>query len=578
MSQLISRRSLLGSSIKVGVGLVVLKQFSLGPINVLAFSNETAQQSERFQAAFKRLDEFIARHMQETGAPGMTLALASRDGVVRVSQYGFADLKSTQRVGPQTLFEIGSISKSFVGVAILQAAEEGKIDLHKPITSYLPWLKIESAFPPITAHHLLTHSAGLSGVPLLMRVAAKTLRTGWAPGTRFLYSNIGYVLLGFLLEAVDKRPFGESLRKRVLEPLGMNATDPIITNQTRDRLAVGYAPLHPDRPFPLRGKLGEAPWIEVPEAAGSVASTPGDMIAYMRMLLNRGAGPRSRILSEKSFELLVQPAIKAPFRGEEASYGYGLWVSEINGHRLLRHTGGMVAFSSSMFIDMTAGLAAFASVNANLQGYRPVLVTRYALDLLNAAVAGQELPAMPPPPPSPDVIKNATEYAGTYTSADGNKLTLVAQGERLMLDHQGQQIVLEQAGRDRFIVKHPSFDSFALGFGREGAVVVEAFHGPTWWTSERYTGPKTFDYPKEWDAFVGRFQSDSPWYGSTRVIIKKGKLTLDGEASLAQLEPGVFKFEGDPVGLERITFDTIIDGKAIHSSYSGIDFYRTFTP
>jgi hypothetical protein len=217
-------------------------------------------------------------------------------------------------------------------------------------------------------------------------------------------------------------------------------------------------------------------------------------------------------------------------------------------------------------------------VNANLQGYRPVLVTRYALDLLNAAAASQELPSMPPPPPSLDVIKNAAEYAGAYTSADGSKLTLVAQGERLMLDHEGQRIVLEQAGRDRFIVKHPSFERFTLGFGREGALVVEAFHGSTWWTNERYTGPKTFEYPKEWDAFVGRFQSDSPWYGSTRVIIRKGKLTLDGEAPLAQVEPGVFKFEGDPIGLERITFDTFIDGKAIRSSYSGIDFYRTFTP
>jgi CubicO group peptidase (beta-lactamase class C family) len=578
MSQVISRRSLLNHGLKAGVGLVVLKEFSLGPVNVFAYSNQSNPQTERFQAAYKKLDEFIARHMQEHGAPGMTLALASRDGLLRVSHYGFADLKTAQRVGPQTLFEIGSISKSFVAVALLQAAEEGKVDLNKPITSYLPWLKIESTFAPITAHHLLTHSAGLSGVPLLIRVAAKPLRTGWAPGTRFLYSNIGYVLLGFLLEAVDKKPFAEILGKRVLEPLGMISTDPVITNTTRERLAVGYTPLHPDRPFPLRGRLAEGPWLEVPEAAGSIASTPADMVAYMRMLLNRGAGPRTRVLSEKSFELLIQPAIKAPFRGEEATYGYGLWVSEINGHQLLRHTGGMVAFSSAMFVNMTAGFAAFASVNASLQGYRPVAVTRYALDLLNAANANQELPPIPPAPPSPEVIKNAAEYAGRFTSADGRKLVLVAEGEQLLLEHESKRIVLEQAGRDRFIVKHPAFESFALSFGREGAVVVEAFHGADWWTNERYSGPKTFEHPKEWDAYVGRFQSDSPWYGSTRVLIRKGKLALDGEVPLQQVEPGAFKFEGDPIGLERIAFDTFLDGKAIHASYSGIDFYRTFTP
>ncbi|HEY5883597.1 MAG TPA: serine hydrolase domain-containing protein, partial [Pyrinomonadaceae bacterium] len=521
MSQLISRRSLLGHGVRAGVGLVVLKQ--LGPIEVLAFSHQPTQQSNRLNSAYQKLDEFIARHMQETGAPGMTLALASRNGLLRISHYGFADVKAGQRVGPQTLFEIGSISKSFVGVALLQAAEEGKVDLNKPIATYLPWVKINSAFPPITAHHLLSHTAGLSGVPLLMRVAAMPLPTGWAPGERFLYSNIGYVLLGYLLEAVDKRPFAESIRQRILEPLDMKSTEPIITTSIRPKLAVGYAPLLSDRPFPLRGKIAEAPWVEVAEAAGSVASTPGDMVAYMRMLLNRGAGPRSRVLSEKSFELLIQPVIKAPFRGEDATYGYGLWTSDVNGHQLLRHTGGMVAFSSSMYVDMTSGFAAFASVNANLQGYRPVTVTRYALDLLNAATANEALPPLPPPPPSPEIVKNAADYAGTYTSADGRKLVLVAKGERLLLEHDGQQIVLEQAGRDRFVVKHPAYDRFALGFGREGAQVVEAFHGPDWWTNERYTGPKTFDYPKEWDAYVGRFNSDSPWYGSARMVIRKGK-------------------------------------------------------
>ena len=577
MSQLISRRSLLSHSLKAGVGLIVLNEFSLSPVNVLA-STQSNQQTERFKAAFQKLDQFIARHMQETGAPGMTLALASRDGLLRISQYGFADIKAGQRVGPQTLFEIGSISKSFVGVALLQAAEEGKVDLHKPIATYLPWVKVESAFAPLTAHHLLTHTAGLSGVPLLMRVASRPLRTGWAPGTRFLYSNIGYVLLGFLLEAADKRPFAESIRKRILEPLGMSSTDPIITNSTRERLAIGYAPLHPDRPFPLRGKIAEAPWIEVAEAAGSIAATPADMVAYMRMLLNRGAGPRGRVLSEKSFDLLIQPAIKAPFRGEDATYGYGLWTSDMNGHQLLRHTGGMVAFSSSMYVDMTAGLAAFASVNANLQGYRPVTVTRYALDLLNAATANEELPPLPPPPPSPEVIKTASDYAGTFTSADGRKLVLIAQGEQLLLEHNGQRIVLEQAGRDRFIVKHPAFERFALGFGREGATVVEVFHGADWWINERYTGPKTFEYPKEWNAYVGRFQSDSPWYGSSRLVIRKGKLLLDGEAPLAEVEPGTFRFDGNPIGLERITFDAIVDGKAIHMNFSGIDSYRTYTP
>lgn len=574
---MISRRALLKNGFNAGLGIVVLNQLAGLTRPVLASSRDYQQVSDRFRPAFKLLDRFIARHMSENGAPGMTLALSDRHGLLRSSQYGFADLKTGLKVGPETLFEIGSVSKSFVGMAIVQLAEEGKLDLRKPVTAYLPWLKIESSYAPFSTHHLLSHTSGLSGVPLLMHVAATTLRVGFEPGTRFVYCNIGYVLLGFILEAIEKRPFAEIIRKRVLDPLNMTASAPVIANSIRERVAVGYGPLKPDRPFPLRGKLGEAPWIEVPEAAGSIAATPNDMGNYLQMLLSRGAGPKERVLSEKAFALFTKPVIKAPFRGEEASYAYGLWVSDVNGHTFLRHTGGMVAFSSAMYADVTDGFAAFASVNARLAGgYRPVAVTKYALELLSAASRRQALPEPPPPQPAPDKIKNAVDYAGIFTSQNGKKLVLSSQGERLILEHNGRHIVLEQAVRDRFIVKDPDFDLFTLGFGREKELVVEAFHGSDWWTNERYSGPRNFEYPKEWEAFTGHYRSDSPWYGSTRLVIRKGRLRVGGDQPVTQIEPGVFRPDGDGTA-DRIVFDTLVDGKAMHMNYSGIDFYRAFT-
>ncbi len=572
MGKLISRRTLLGNGIKTSIALIALRDAR----TVVASARET-EANGKFQPAFQRLDEFIARHMNETGAPGMTLALADQKGLLRESQYGFADVKSQLKVSPQTLFEIGSISKSFVALAILQLVDEGKLDLHKPVQGYLPWLKIESEFKPITTHHLLSHTAGLSGVPLLNRVASTTLRTGSEPGAQFLYSNIGYDLLGFLVEAVDQRPFAESLQVRVLDLLGMNSSAPIITSAIRRQLAVGYAPLQDDRPFPLRGVLGEAAWVEVSEAAGSVAATAKDMSAYLQMLLNRGVGRRGRVISEQSFKLLTKPVIKAPFRGEESNYGYGLWTSEVNGHRLLRHTGGMVAFSSAMYADISDGFAAFASVNASLRGYRPVAVTRYALDLLSAVANEKDLPVLPPAQPVPTQVKNAGDYAGVYTSPTGAKLTLSNQGEQLVLEHKNRHIMLEQVGRDRFIVKDPDFELFVLGFGREKDQVVEAFHGADWWTNERYAGPKNFDFPKDWETYTGRYKSDSPWYGGTRLVIRKGRLLIDGEQPLLQISPGVFRPEGGSTA-DRMVFDSVMNGKASHFNYSGIDFYRIYTP
>ena len=565
--------------LKAGVALVLLDHFSGIARPVFAASTTYPHVADRFQAAYQRLDEFVARHMNEVGAPGMTVALADRTGLLRASQYGFADLKAGIKVQPDTLFEIGSISKSFVAIAILQLADEGKLDLNKPVKDYLPWLKVDSGYAPFTTHHLLSHSAGLSGVPLLMRVAATTLRVGFEPGTKWLYSNIGYVLLGFLLESLEKRTFAEIMRRRVLDPLDMNRSAPVISAAIRDRIAVGYGPLKIDRPFPPHGKLAEAPWVDVVEAAGSIAATGTDMSNYLRMLLNHGVGAKGRVLSDKAFELLTKPVIKAPFRGEDASYAYGLWVSDKDGHTLLRHTGGMVAFTSAMYADTTDGLAAFASVNASLSGsYRPVAVTRYALELLSAAAKNKELPAPPPPPPATDKIRNAADYAGTFNATDGSKLVLTSDGDKLLLQHAGAAIILEQAAPDLFFVKHPDWDLFLLGFGREQGKVVESFHGARWWTNEHYSGPKTFQYPPEWDAYTGHFHSDSPWYESTRLVIRKGQLLVEGLQPLGPIEPRVFRVAGQSIDVDRVVFDSIIEGRAMRATYSGIEFFRALTP
>jgi CubicO group peptidase (beta-lactamase class C family) len=577
----LSRRQLLGNGIKAGAGLVALRQLGFGRG---AFVASTVQRdAPRYAAAYQRLDEFVVRHLSEVGAPGLTLSLVDRNGPLRSSQYGFADVKAGIKVAPQTLFEIGSISKSFVAIAVLQLAEEGKIDLQKPVTTYLPWLKFDSKFSPITTHHLLSHTSGLSGVPLLNRVVATTLRVGFEPGTQWVYSNIGYAILGFLIEAIDKKTFAESMRQRVLLPLGMNSSAPVISNEIRDRIAIGYGPLRPDRPFPVKGQLVEAPWLEVSEAAGSIAATADDMSNYLYMLLHRGAGPKARVLSEKAFDLFTKPVIKSPFRGEDASYAYGLWVSDTNAHTLLRHTGGMVAFSSAMYADVTEGIAAFASVNASRLpgGYRPIAVVRYALALISAASQGKDLPDAPPPPPASTSIKNAADYTGTFTlaSAAGHrKLVLTSEGDQLTLNYAGSRIILEPAGRDTFFVKHPDFELFFLGFSREKDVVVEAFHGDDWWTNERYAGPKKFDYPKDWDAYTGHFHSDSPWYGSVRVVIRKGELLVGGDQPMAAIEPRVFRPAGDPSDADRLVFDTFANGQALRMTFSGIEFFRAFTP
>ena len=127
---------------------------------------------------------------------------------------------------------------------------------------------------------------------------------------------------------------------------------------------------------------------------------------------------------------------------------------------------------------------------------------------------------------------------------------------------------------------HADFALFLLGFGRDGGKVIEAFHGPDWYPGERYTGPRTFDHPREWDAYPGHYRTPNPWEPSFRIVARKGRLiflTAEGEEAITPLEGGLFRV-GEDYSAERLRFDSILDGKALQANLSGIPYGRFFTP
>jgi CubicO group peptidase (beta-lactamase class C family) len=551
-----------------------------------------------FEEAFKRLDPFIEQKMRVTNVPGMAVAVTDRERLLRVSTYGFADVAAQARVTPEMLFEIGSIGKSFTSIALLQLREEGRLNVHEPVTRYLPWFEVQSEHEPITLHHLMSHTASITMGPEFpgeARYEVWALRETEAaapPGTYYHYSDAGYKTLGVVLEELLRQPYGDIIQERILDPLGMTATVPIITNETRKRLAVGYEGFYDDRPLPRGRPFAPATWLEHAEGAGSIASTPADMATYLRMLMNRGQGPRGRILSEGSFDLMMQRVIEAKEEGEGSFYGYGLGIRESDGHTTIGHGGGMVGYYSYMLADMDDGLGVVVLMNGP-GGQSDEEIANLALKLWRAALHDQELP--PVPPIDPAKVESAAEYAGTYQDrpavrqahqphrrkAGARVLTLVAEGERLILRYGDERVVLERRGPDRFYVNHADFALFLLRFEREKGKVVKAFHGPDWYANEQYAGPMTFDYPEEWDAYPGHYRSHNPWLTNFRVVRRKGALALihpsGNEEPLVPLGDGIFRVGEEERSPERIRFDTILNGQALRANLSCGDYYRTFT-
>ena len=306
-----------------------------------------------------------------------------------------------------------------------------------------------------------------------------------------------------LAEAVGK-PYPAIIQERILDPLGMTASVPAITHETRRRLAVGYTPLYDDRPYRPSDPLVPATWLETDTGDGSIAATAGDLAAYLRMLLNRGQGPHDRLLSAESFALMTTPVIEDE---PGSAYGYGLSLREIDGHACIGHGGGMVGYHSALLGDQDDGLGVVVLVNG--PPHRLNETARFALACLRAANRDEAPPPLPPAP-DPTRIGNAADYAGTYRD-DARVLKFVADGSRLVLECGGSRLMLESAGEDCFLVDHPDFALFPLRFGRDGGRVVEATHGPDWYRGERYDGPTSFDAPAEWSAYVGHYRAHNPW-------------------------------------------------------------------
>jgi len=173
------------------------------------------------------LRSYVEDVLEAQGFPGFAVAVTDRDRLVASEVFGYANLDARTPVSRGTYFELGSIGKTFTAVVFLQLREEGLIGLDEPVTSYLPWFEARSGHAPITIHHLLTHSSGLmigadqSGSSRFDVWALRETETGFPPGTRYLYSNIGYRTLGLVVEEVTGLPYPEAPRRRILEPLGL---------------------------------------------------------------------------------------------------------------------------------------------------------------------------------------------------------------------------------------------------------------------------------------------------------------------------------------------------------------------
>ena len=520
------------------------------------------------QKALKALAAYADLHRAEWGIPGMTLAVVTRDGFEGVVTSGLADVDKNIPVGPDHLFQIGSISKMFTALAAWSLIDEGKLSPDQKLADALKGLSVRGG-KAITLQHLLNHTSGLPADSAIFPEGG--LWTGFEPGTSWSYSNSGYALAGMMAETAGGKLNFELVDERILKKLGMTQSVAAMHVADRHRYAQGYEPALTDRLNPRPSPMTPTPWVDSDSPAGCVAATAGDMAKFLRFLLGLAEGKGGPVLSDDAARRFLADPVEG--WGPGAKYGNGVARIELDGRKYLHHTGGMVSFCSALHLDADAGVAAFASANIHYSlNYRPVRVSTYACELLRAVKSGTPAPA--PKPPSIALEKPET-FAGRFVSAAGDAFEVAAVNGQLRLSRDGRDSLLQQAAGALFATADPEFAVAGIVIEVETEKAVRAWVGETEYLVDPSIGYRPLA-SEDLRALAGRYDNDDRWAGPLYVHARDGKLWIGNAEPLTQTGDGEWRL-GDETSPERVKFDGAVNGRPNRLLFSGTPFVRRFS-
>ncbi len=298
------------------------------------------------------LEARLVEILNEHNVPGMSFSVIAPTGA-RATGLGLADRQGNQPATAETCFRQGSISKSFVALAALKLAEEGRLDLNAPVHTLLPESGIENrwrAEHPVRVMHLLDHTAGFddihvneyaNGTPeislsdgLAFNPKSRTVR--WKPGHHFSYSNAGPSLAARIVEQVSGVEFESYIKQTFFEPLGMDTAGYRLDEAMAQRIATGHE----------GDGITAADYEHIlMRPAGALNASANDMLHFLQFMLNRGSFREMEILSDASIRTMETPqSTMAAREGVRAGYGLGNFTTAFKGHLFHGHSGGITGF------------------------------------------------------------------------------------------------------------------------------------------------------------------------------------------------------------------------------------------
>ena len=385
----------------------------------------TAQSQATDQEAVKaRLDQIASSYAPGNAFMGSVLVVEG-DHVLLDKGYGMADLEWSIPNTPDAKFRLGSLTKQFTATLVLLLQQDGKLKITDPVITYLP--DMPKAWEKITIANLLGHTSGIPSFTEAKEFAVWSMSPHstaeelalfrdkpleFDPGSKFHYSNSNYEVLGAVIEKVSGKKYGELLRERIFDPLGMKDTGLDTDELILPQRAQGYMP----------GKVGlvlaRSESMTVPWAAGSIYSTTGDLLNWERGLFG------GKVLSADSLNAMTTPG-----RGD---YGLGVMVAKKDGLNVVEHGGGIEGFNTNLIYVPDRRIAVI--VLSNVNGSTPPVIGNQLLDVVlgKPVTLASERKALPI---SKDEL---TKFVGVFELAPMFSLTFAVSEAGLTAQGTGQ--------------------------------------------------------------------------------------------------------------------------------------------
>lgn len=339
----------------------------------------------------KWVEYIVPKYMQDFKIPGMSVAVVKEGEAIYSEGFGSRDPKRNLPATPDTLYGIGSITKSFVAIAIMQLEEQGLLSVDDPVSQYIPF-KLGLPGKPIKIHHFLTHSSGLpslatssvalhrgigidTGIPwgsvedFYRLVNAAQEEIAAEPGVRFFYHNAAWRMLGHIVQELSGQPFHVYIKEKILEPLGMSRSTLNTDDFNSDPNHIVPHWKKPDGsvlpslfPYP---NPEDNPDFSFIAAAGGITSSVNEMARYLNVHINKGSFENKSLAGPESFEKMHSIFSKrADNMYGEFGYGYGVGVTpDFHGYKMISHGGSILVSTAHMsFIpELKTGIVMMAN-------------------------------------------------------------------------------------------------------------------------------------------------------------------------------------------------------------------------